>query len=83
MRLWRSLYARPMWQSHLAQHLVELGAVEVPQYPCNFILRWNPSKYGGTINKEFVLFLNLYVDDLTLCGHESCHESFWTAIRRS
>ena len=32
------------------------------------------------MNQEFVLLLNVYVDDLTLSGHRSCHSSFWKVL---
>lgn len=86
VRLAKSLYGRPMagrwWQDHLSSCLRMLGGIELEVYPSNFIFRWNPSHHGGTVDQEFVLILNVYVDDLTLSGHECCHTSFWSALSK-
>ena len=84
VRLQKSLYGHPMagkwWQNHLSSCLVSLGGIELQEHPSNFIFRWNPSEHGGEVNQEFVLLLNVYVDDLTLSGHRSCHSSFWKVL---
>ena len=84
VRLRKSLYGHPMtgrwWQDHLTSCLVSLGGIEIQEHPSNFLFRWNPSKHGGDVDHEYVLLLNVYVDDLTLSGHRSCHGSFWSAL---
>lgn len=84
VRLRKSLYGHPMagrwWQDHLTSCLVSLGGIEMQEHPSNFLFRWNPSKHGGDVDHEYVLLLNVYVDDLTLSGHRSCHGSFWSAL---
>ena len=80
VRLKRSLYGHPKagrwWQSLLDQKLRALGAVEIPQYPSNYLIPWELD------GKQYTLLLNVYVDDLTLCGPTCCHESFWSALRK-
>ena len=75
MRLLKSLYGHPLagklWQSYLSERLVKLGGVESELYPSNWFFRRN----GHT------LLLNIYVDDLTLCGRSDLHKAFWREIR--
>ena len=84
VRLQKSLYGHPMagkwWQQFLTSCVVSLGGIELQEHPSNFVFRWNPSKHGGNVDQDFVLLLNVYVDDLTLSGHRCCHESFWKAL---
>ena len=81
VKLKRSMYGHPKagrwWQNHLHQHLQALGAKEVPQFPSNYLIPW---EHDG---KHYTLLLNVYVDDLTLCGATCCHKSFWNALRKS
>jgi len=65
------------WHQFLNSCIVSIGGIELQEHPSNFVLRWNPSKHGGDVDDEYVLLLNVYVDDLTLSGHRCCHESFW------
>ena len=80
VKLRRSLYGHPKagrwWQDHLHKHLQALGAEEVPQYPSNYLVPW--IKDG----KHYTLLLNVYVDDLTLCGPTCCHPDFWKHLRK-
>ena len=75
VRLLKSLYGHPLagklWQSYLSERLVKLGGVESELYPSNWFFRRN----GHT------LLLNIYVDDLTLCGRSHLHMSFWKELR--
>ena len=50
---------------------MKLGGVESELYPSNWFFRRN----GHT------LLLNIYVDDLTLCGRSHLHMSFWKELR--
>ena len=81
VRLKKSLYGHPKagrwWQEHLDRVLREIGAKEMPMYPSNYIINWNCD------GQTHVLLLNVYVDDLTLCGNQSCHSSFWAKLRQS
>ena len=81
VRLRRSLYGHPKagrwWQDHLDKRLRALGAQELPMYQSNYIIPW---KIG---NESVVLLLNVYVDDLTLCGDQRCHADFWAKLRES
>ena len=81
VKLKRSLYGHPKagrwWQDHLHQRLQELGAGEIPQYPSNYLIPW---EHDG---KAYTLLLNVYVDDLTLCGPSCCHKSFWSKLRQT
>ena len=49
--------------------------IEMQEHASNFVFRWT-----GSDNKVHVILLNVYVDDLTLSGHHSCHSSFWKAL---
>ena len=84
VRLQKSLYGHPMagkwWQQFLNSCIVSIGGIELQEHPSNFVFRWNPSKHGGDVDHEYVLLLNVYVDDLTLSGHRCCHESFWRTL---
>ena len=84
VRLQKSLHGHPMagkwWQQFLNSCIVSIGGIEFQEHPSNFVFRWNPSKYGGDVDHKYVLFLNVYVDNLTLNGHRSCHESFWRTL---
>ena len=75
VRLLKSLYGHPLagklWQSYLSERLTKLGGVESEIYPSNWFFRRN----GHT------LLLNIYVDDLTLCGRSHLHSSFWKELR--
>ena len=53
-----------------------LGGIELQGHPSNFIF----STHGGDVDHEYVLLLNVYVDDSTLSGDRCCHESFWGAL---
>ena len=68
VRLKKSLYGHPRagrwWQDHLDRRLRNLGAQELPMDPSNYIIPW---KIG---NETITLLLNVYVDDLTLCGDQ-------------
>lgn len=81
VRLKKSLYGHPRagrwWQDHLDRRLRNFGAQELPMYPSNYIVPW---KIG---NETITLLLNVYVDDLTLCGDQRCHTEFWTQLRKS
>ena len=46
-------------------------------YPSNFLIRW---KIGS---ETVTILLNVYVDDLTLCGDQRCHSDFWYKLRES
>ena len=71
----KSLYRHPLagklWQSYLSERLAKLGGVESELYPSNWFFRRN----GHT------LLLNIYVDDLSLCGRSHLHDSFWEELR--
>ena len=75
VRLLKSLYGHPLagklWQSYLSERLAKLGGVESELYPSNWFFR----RHGHT------LLLNIYVDDLTLCGRSHLHSSFWKELR--
>ena len=75
VRLLKSLYGHPLagklWQSYLSERLAKLGGVESELYPSNWFFRRN----------GHILFLNIYVDDLTLCGRSHLHSSFWKELR--
>ena len=75
VRLLRSLYGHPLagklWQEFLSKKLRQLGGVESELYPSNWLFRRN----GHT------LLLNIYVDDLTLCGRSHLHVGFWQELR--
>ena len=75
VRLLRSLYSHPLagkwWQSYLSERLTGLGGVESELYPSNWFFR----RSGCT------LLLNIYVDDLTLCGNSKLHSDFWQELR--
>ena len=81
VELRRSLYGHPMagkwWQDHLHQRLLAIGAQEIPMFPsnCLFICELDGNQY--------TLLLNVYVDDLSLCGHRSCHKPFWAKLRET
>jgi hypothetical protein len=81
VRLKKSLYGHPKagrwWQDHLDRRLRALGAEEMPMYPSNYLIPW---KIG---NQTVTLLLNVYVDDLTLCGDQRCHSDFWNKLRES
>lgn len=81
VRLKKSLYGHPRagrwWQDHLDRRLRNLGAQELPMYPSNYIVPW---KIG---NEVVTLLLNVYVDDLTLCGDQRCHAEFWQQLRQT
>ena len=49
----------------------------MPMYPSNYLVPW---KIGG---ETVTLLINIYVDDLTLCGDARCHSDFWTKLRES
>ena len=49
----------------------------MPMYPSNFLIRW---KIGS---ETVTILLNVYVDDLTLCGDQRCHSDFWYKLRES
>lgn len=49
----------------------------MPMYPSNYLIPW---KIG---NQTVTLLLNVYVDDLTLCGDQRCHSDFWNKLRES
>ena len=81
VRLRKSLYGHPKagrwWQDHLDRQLRSLGAQEMPMYPSNYLIPWN-------IGSETVtLLINVYVDDLTLCGDVRCHSDFWSKLREA
>ena len=75
VRLLKSLYGHPLagnlWQQYLADRLTRMGGVESALYPSNWFFR----RQGG------ILLLNIYVDDLTLCGSTSLHQKFWQELR--
>ena len=49
----------------------------MPMYPSNYLIPWN-------IGSETVtLLINVYVDDLTLCGDVRCHSDFWSKLREA
>jgi hypothetical protein len=79
VRLKKSLYGHPKagrwWQDHLDRQLRNLGAQEMPMYPSNYLVPW---KIGGEI---ITLLINIYVDNLTLCGNTRCYSVFWTKLR--
>ena len=49
----------------------------MPMYPSNYKINWNVD------GESVTLLLNIYVDDLTLCGDERCHTEFWQRLRRA
>ena len=75
VRLLRSLYGHPLagklWQEFLSAKLRMLGGVESELYPSNWIFL----RHGHT------LLLNIYVDDLTLCGRSHLHVKFRQELR--
>ena len=79
VRLRKSLYGHPKagrwWQDHLTTCLIALGGIEMQEHASNFVFRWT-----GDDGKFHVIPLNVYLDDLTLSGHHSCHASFWKAL---
>lgn len=76
VRLLKSLYGHPLagklWQEFLSTKLKKPGGVESELYPSNWLFRRN----GHT------LLLNIYVDDLTLCGRSNLHVGFWEELRK-
>ena len=81
VQLRKSLYGHPKagrwWQDRLDLRLRNLGAQEMPMYPSNYMIPWTVE------NQTVTLLLNVYVDDLTLCGDQRCHSEFWTKLRES
>lgn len=81
VRLKKSLYGHPKaglwWQQHLDRRLKNLGAQEMPMFPSNYLIPWKVGSETAT------LLLNVYVDDLTLCGDERCHSEFWSTLRQA
>ena len=74
-QLHKSLYGHPEssahWQSHLSAVLQkQLGGVEFQNLPSVF---WFDS---------MKLILSVYVDDLTLAGEASKHDSFWKTLKQ-
>ena len=51
--------------------------MEIPQFPSNYLIPW---EHDG---KAYTLLLNVYVDDLTLCGPSCCHKGFWSKLRQT
>ena len=81
VRLRRSLYGHAKagrWlQNHLHQRLQDIGAEEIPQHPSNYLIPWEQD------GKAYTLFLNVYVDHLTLWGPSCCHKGFWSKLRET
>lgn len=81
VRLRKSLYGHPKagrwWQDHLTTCLIALGGIEMQEHASNFVFRWT-----GDDGKFHVIPLNVYLDDLTLSGHHSCHASFGKHCQR-
>ena len=75
VRLRKSLYGHPqagrLWQEYLSRILVSLGGKESQEFPSNWFFEY----------KDGVLILNIYVDDLSLCGLTKLHTPFWQALR--
>ena len=74
-QLHKSLYGHPEssahWQSHLSAVLQkQLGGVEFQNLPSVF--------WFDSMN----LILSVYVDDLTLAGEASKHDSFWKTLKQ-
>ena len=77
VRLRKSLYGHPqagrLWQECLSRILISLGGKESQEFPSNWFFEY----------KDGVLILNIYVDDLSLCGLTKLHTPFWQALRSS
>lgn len=58
----------------LDRRLRDCGAQEMPMYLSSCIINWKIGSATAT------LLLNIYVDDLALCGDERCHSGFWTEL---
>ena len=75
VRLRKSLYGHPqagrLWQEYLARILVSLGGQESREFPSNWFFEYSSG----------ILILNIYVDDLSLCGLKKLHKPFWEALR--
>ena len=76
VRLRKSLYGHPqagrLWQEYLSRILVSLHGKESSEFPSN----WTFEYQNG------IIILNIYVDDLTLCGPSSLHSAFWSELRK-
>ncbi|CAE7257616.1 RE2 [Symbiodinium sp. CCMP2592] len=55
----------------LHEILISLGGKESQEFPSNWFFEY----------KDGVLILNIYVDDLSLCGLTKLHTPFWQALR--
>ena len=77
VRLLKSLYGHPLAgklrQSYLSERLAKLGGVESELYP--------PIQLVLPTQRAHTLLLNIYVDDLSLCGRSHLHDSFWKELR--
>ena len=75
VRLRKSLYGHPqagrLWQEYLSRILVSLGGKESQEFPSSWFFEYH----------DGVLILNIYVDDLSLCGLTKLHTPFWQALR--
>ena len=49
----------------------------MPQNPSNYLIPWEQD------GRTYTLLLNVYVDDLTLCGPSCCHKGFWCKLRET
>ena len=76
VQLKKSLYGHPqagrLWQEYLSRILTSLNGRESQEFPSNWIFEF----------PQGVLVLNIYVDDLSLCGHKSLHARFWQELRK-
>ena len=76
VRLLKSLYGHPLagklWQSYLDQRLAAMNAVELEGFPSNYFIQVGSK----------MLLLNIYVDDLTLSGDSTLHQTFWEEMRK-
>ena len=47
-------------------------------YPSNHVIDWKL-----TDGHKHLLLINVYVDDLTLCGNQACHSDVWAKLRET
>ena len=76
VRLLKSLYGHPLagklWQSYLDQRLAAMNVVELEGFPSNYFIQAGSK----------MLLLNIYVDDLTLSGDSTLHQTFLEEMRK-
>ena len=77
----KSLYGHPKagrwWQDHLDE-AKGLGCSRIANVPSNYTIDWFSSD-----GCKHQLLLNVYIDDLTLCGNLSCHGAFWAKLQET